>query len=280
MAPEVLSRNYSSSCDTWSLGVILYIMLCGFPPFDGDDDQEIYAAIKSMQYDFDDEVWNEVSDDAKDLIQKILVEEKKRLTPKECLNHSWVKAHNPIEPVQMDSQFISRFQTFKETKNLKKAILTFLATKANDADIQQEIALFNQLDKNKDGYITVNELKKGFKTAGNISEEDIEAIMNSIDTDKNGAINYNEFIAATLNAKVATDCERINKAFEFFDMDKDGQIDQNELKNALAGKEFATIDVSIFQEALNECDMDGDGKVDFAEFTQAMENKLNEQMRS
>jgi calcium-dependent protein kinase len=101
--------------------------------------------------------------------------------------------------------------------------------------------------------------------------------MNSIDTDKNGAINYNEFIAATLNSSVASDFERITKAFEFFDLDNDGLIDENELKNALAGKEFSKIDTNIFSEALEECDMDGDGKVNFVEFSGAISSKLEAQ---
>lgn len=170
--------------------------------------------------------------------------------------------------------------TFKETSNMKKAILTFLATKVSDEDIKEEIALFNQFDKNGDGYITVNELKKGFKSLDKMSDEEIEAMMNSIDTDQNGAINYNEFIAATLNAKVVNDYERINKAFQFFDKDNDGLIDENELRDALAGKEFEKVDIGIFQEALGECDMDGDGKVDFSEFSKVIEDKLSKESSS
>lgn len=275
MAPEVLTKNYTNACDTWSLGVILYIMLCGCPPFDGEDDQEIYAAIKNLDYDFNDEVWNEVSDDAKDLISKILVEEKRRITPKEALNHPWVKQFNKNDKTEISSIYLKRLESFKNSSKLKKAILSFLATKSSDKDIQEEIALFNKFDKNKDGYITINELKKGIKCIHDISDEDIEAIMSSIDTDKNGAINYNEFIAATLNSKISGDIDRITKAFEFFDLDNDGLIDENELKAALAGKEFNKIDIGIFQEALHECDKDGDGKVSFQEFTAAMENKLN-----
>eukprot|EP00343_Euplotes_focardii_P001904 CAMPEP_0205804736 /NCGR_PEP_ID=MMETSP0205-20121125/7742_1 /ASSEMBLY_ACC=CAM_ASM_000278 /TAXON_ID=36767 /ORGANISM="Euplotes focardii, Strain TN1" /LENGTH=284 /DNA_ID=CAMNT_0053074817 /DNA_START=393 /DNA_END=1247 /DNA_ORIENTATION=+ len=271
MAPEVLSKNYSSACDTWSLGVILYIMLSGYPPFDGDDDQQIYEFILNLSYEFSDEVWKEVGDEAKDLISKILVHEENRLTPKDCLNHPWVKSFESSDTGLIPTEYIAKIETFRDSTNLRKAILSFLATKASDKDIEQEIALFNLLDKNKDGYITVSELKKGFKSSLNIDEEDIEAIMASIDMDKNGAINYNEFIAATLNAKVASDCDRIAKAFEFFDLDNDGLIDENELKNSLAGKEFSKIDVGIFKEALNECDIDGDGKVNLVEFTKAIE---------
>ena len=108
--------------------------------------------------------------------------------------------------------------------------------------MRYSISLIN----NKDGYITANELKKGIQSLNSRSDSEIEEIMNSIDTDKNGAINYNEFIAATLNDRVASDYQRIIKAFEFFDINKDGMIDENELKNSLAGKEFEKIDINIF----------------------------------
>ena len=72
MAPEVIERNYSSHCDIWSAGVILYIMLCGYPPFYGETDIEVYKKITQFDYEFDDEVWDTVSDEGKDIINQIL----------------------------------------------------------------------------------------------------------------------------------------------------------------------------------------------------------------
>lgn len=77
----------------WSAGVILYIMLCGYPPFYGETDEEILEAILEGTFDFDDEVWDEVSDDAKNLIMKLLVDEKQRFTPTEVLHHPWMKKY-------------------------------------------------------------------------------------------------------------------------------------------------------------------------------------------
>lgn len=75
MAPEVYQGNYDQRCDIWSLGVILYIMLGGYFPFGSDSEQGLIDKVKSFDYDFDDEVWYEISDDAKDLIQSCLLPE-------------------------------------------------------------------------------------------------------------------------------------------------------------------------------------------------------------
>jgi len=69
MAPEVLTWNYTSKWDVWSAGVILFIMLWGYPPFASEDDQETIELIVSKEIEFDDEAWHEVSDEAKDLIK-------------------------------------------------------------------------------------------------------------------------------------------------------------------------------------------------------------------
>ena len=72
MAPEVITRDYNNLCDMWSAGVILYVLLSGYPPFYGDSDKEILDAVIQGYYDFDDEVWDEVSAEAKDIIRKLL----------------------------------------------------------------------------------------------------------------------------------------------------------------------------------------------------------------
>ncbi len=68
ISPEVLKGEYDETCDIWSAGVILYILLCGYPPFYGNTDSEIMQAVKKGKYDFDGSEWSGVSKEAKDLI--------------------------------------------------------------------------------------------------------------------------------------------------------------------------------------------------------------------
>lgn len=69
IAPEVLNKKYDSKCDIWSLGVITFILLSGIPPFNGKDDDEIFARIKRGNFSFENRVWHKVSNEAKDFIQ-------------------------------------------------------------------------------------------------------------------------------------------------------------------------------------------------------------------
>mmetsp|Transcript_42856 Transcript_42856/g.31301 ORF Transcript_42856/g.31301 Transcript_42856/m.31301 type:complete len:115 (-) Transcript_42856:111-455(-) len=90
MAPEVIHKQYSNSCDLWSAGVILYVMLCGFPPFYGENDMEVFQKVIKYEYDFNDEPWDTISFAAKDFVQKLLCPADKRLSAKEALKHPWL----------------------------------------------------------------------------------------------------------------------------------------------------------------------------------------------
>jgi calcium/calmodulin-dependent protein kinase I len=92
VAPEVLTcESYDKSVDMWSVGVILYILLCGYPPFYADNAPALFKKIMEVQYDFDDPSWEDVSDAAKSLIQHLLVKEpEKRYTATQCMEHEWV----------------------------------------------------------------------------------------------------------------------------------------------------------------------------------------------
>jgi calcium-dependent protein kinase len=191
-------------------------------------------------YDFDDEVWDGVSAEAKDLIQKLLVPADERLSPKEASNHPWIKKmHSETKMTELSITHIKRLKKFQKANNFKKAVLTFIASRIGDEDIEKEIEIFRRLDKNQDGYITIHELKEAMKQ--HHTEEEIEEIMESCDTDKNGAINYTEFIAATLDTIIIGSAKRIEKAFKLFDKDNDGKINASELEAVLTGEGMANI---------------------------------------
>jgi len=92
VAPEVLTHeNYSSQVDLWSIGVIVYILLCGFPPFYGDNDAQMFRKIKAGSYKFLSPYWDKISLDAKDFVGKLLVvDPKQRMDCRAALKHRWL----------------------------------------------------------------------------------------------------------------------------------------------------------------------------------------------
>lgn len=86
IAPEVLNNNYDEKCDLWSIGVILYILLCGYPPFNGANDDQIIKRVKQGKYRTDDEEWTNISPEAIDLVNRLLTyNPKERISAMEAL---------------------------------------------------------------------------------------------------------------------------------------------------------------------------------------------------
>merc|ERR1712232_1541986 len=97
VAPEVLTADgYDKEVDLWSLGVITYILLCGFPPFYNEHLPVLFEAIMKADYDYPEDYWDEISDTAKNFIDRLLVVEPvKRMTTKEALEHPWLHGKAP-----------------------------------------------------------------------------------------------------------------------------------------------------------------------------------------
>ncbi|CAG2177625.1 unnamed protein product, partial [Oppiella nova] len=93
VAPEVVNfEEVGFTTDMWAVGVICYILLSGLSPFMGDSDLETMANVTKAEFDFDDESFDPISDEAKDFISHLLVKDRdQRMTAKQCLNHTWLR---------------------------------------------------------------------------------------------------------------------------------------------------------------------------------------------
>jgi calcium-dependent protein kinase len=116
IAPEVIRKKYDEKCDVWSIGVIAYILLCGYPPFNGPNDKVIMDKVAKGQYNFDGDEWRGVSSDAKEFIRQLLqFDPTKRYTALEALNDPWiVKSSAPGEvdkPIMISA--LSNLKTFR-----------------------------------------------------------------------------------------------------------------------------------------------------------------------
>ena len=94
IAPEVLNEKYDKTCDLWSLGVTAFVMLCGYPPFQGRSNREVCLNVKRGKYSFNSKHWQGVSKEAQDFVRRLLqVNVKKRMSVEKALKHPWIVKH-------------------------------------------------------------------------------------------------------------------------------------------------------------------------------------------
>ena len=268
VAPEILKGDYTEKCDVWSAGVILYIFLSGDPPFNGPSDSEIYNKIAQMKYTFPEKKWKDISNEAKDLIQHMMAPENERYTARQVLDHPWFKnaKTTPLSSLNFDPAF---FVDYVKGCELKKISLLFIASRLDENEIINLKKYFEAFDKCKDGQITFEELKQGLTQlkSNKLTENDLKELFNLIDVDKNGKIDYTEFLAATIQKYNYLRNERLFETFCMFDKDNSGQITKDEILKALNAEKNQEKEIEKY---INAVDKNGDGKVDYKEFLQLM----------
>jgi len=286
IAPEVLSREYDEKCDVWSLGVVLYILLSGSPPFTGSSDREVLRKVHLGYYDFDSKdylepTWRNVSNSAKDIIRRMLIlDPAKRPSARELLHHQWLKQSDRIHVENHDTELdiMSSLKNFRVTSTqssdkLRQASLQYIATHFTTMEQTEELRRkFIEMDEDKDGVLSREELVNGYCALGLTETVDIAKIMRDCDSDRSGAIDYAEFITATMNWKQALNDQLIKGAFDAFDVDHSGKIDIQELK-LIFGSPGDT-DETVWKAIITETDLDGDGEINLDEFKHMLVKRL------
>ncbi|WJX37996.1 Calcium-dependent protein kinase 17 [Trifolium repens] len=270
IAPEVLKRRYGQEVDIWSIGVMLYILLSGVPPFWAESEHGIFNAILRGHIDFTSDPWPSISPSAKDLVRKMLNSDpKQRLTAYEVLNHPWIKEDGEAPDVPIDNAVLNRLKQFKALNQFKKVALKVIAGCLSEEEIMGLKEMFKGMDTDNSGTITIEELKQGLAKQGTkLSEQEVKQLMEAADADGNGIIDYDEFITATMHMNRMNREEHLYTAFQFFDKDNSGFITTEELDQAL--REYNMHDGRDIKDILQEVDGDNDGRINYDEFAAMM----------
>ena len=291
ISPEVFSRNYTEKCDVWSCGIIMYILLTGSPPFNGESDNEIINKILKGTFDMKKYPWPIISSHAKDLIKKLLeLDPNKRISAEEALKHPWFESkqvksqdNEEIFKVKNPDKLLNNLINFRSDNVLRSTVFAYLIhNNIQLIHVHDAINLFNNIDKNGDGQITREELYKGFENFLKISGKDlqnkVDIIFNNIDTDHNGYIEYEEFIRAAVDKEYFLSENFLKFAFDYFDRDKNGKISFNEIKQLFYqsdnNKYNSEVQKQLYKN-FQELDINGDGVLSFNEFVKMSKKIIN-----
>lgn len=277
IAPEVLAGSYNNKCDLWSCGVIIFILLAGYPPFDGQDDQEILEKVKKSNYNFSAHIWDTISKEAKDLISCLLAPSSTRYTAKLALAHPWLK--NNFQNQSLDSQTVRKtlnnLQNFHKSSKLRDAVGTFIITQCVSAADTREIRkIFQAMDTNGDGKLSREELYNYYsKEMGEEhAEEEAKKIMNEVDTDNSGFVDYSEFLKAALDSKTMASAVFLKRAFDMFDKDGNGNISTSELKKILVGG--SVIEDDVWNQIVKDLGSNINADIDYNTFEKLIISKI------
>jgi calcium-dependent protein kinase len=277
IAPEVLLESYNEKCDVWSIGVILYLLLLGQAPFDGDDDNIICQKIIQDEVDYNNSKIKSLSPEAVDFMKKLLEKDpEKRISSSQALEHAWLKKFAPHTKVNraFSRKIYKNLSNFREESQLSTAVVTFITNYLmSDDELKLLKKMFFELDVKGVGVITREELFKGMEECFDrkITREEVDEIFGNIDYDNNGTISFDEFVKAAIDKKKLLTEEKLKAAFSLFDRNGDGDIEAKELKEVI-GDDNTTED-NVWMQMIKEVDLDGNGVIDFEEF-KAMMKKL------
>jgi calcium-dependent protein kinase len=274
IAPEVLKRNYDEKCDMWSCGVILYMLLVGHAPFDGETDNDIIKSIKVGVYKTNEERYVNGSEELKDLITKLLkIDPKERISAKEALNHNFfIKANANLiyQNISKDLilSFIHNLLSYRINSKFQEMVLAYIIhNMPKPKGSKDAIKLFFIFNEGGDGKLTKEELKDGLL---NFVTEDylnnFDDIFLQLDGAKHGYLEYEEFLRAVLDKKEALTEETLIYAFNFFDKGT-GYITMDNIKQYFIGER---INEEVFKTIFDEIDENKSGKIGFQEFKDMM----------
>lgn len=255
MAPEVIDSEYNEKCDEWSCGVIMYMLLTGNPPFQGDNDEEILARVKEQKYSMDQEIFTTISEEGKDLIRKFLLSEDERITALDALDHPWFKLFPASSNVNPERLIVAanNIKKYRVETMLKEVVRIIVVNQIMPLkDLKEVREIFSIADINQDGKIDEDDLSKFFQRDGTEEKEaesQASEAMENIDLEKKGYLEYSDFIKLSLDQDMLLSRNNMIMTFNMLDSNGKGDLTAEKLMASI-GSEKNELD--IWKAVINE----------------------------
>ena len=277
-SPEVINNLYDEKSDEWACGVLMYILLCGEPPFTGETEEEIFKNIKRGKFSFSQPQFNNVSDNCIDLIKKLLTSNKKyRIKASDALKHPFfTENYNPNIAManNMDKNLLKRLLEVKKLPSkFHELIEAYLCFNFISKDEEKELRkIFRYLDRKGKNRLLKSDFAKCFEENGiNATDEQIQNIFNALDSDGNNSIEYQEFLRAMCNKETLYSDKNLKAVYNSMDTDKKGYIDMDDVKKFIFQNK--QVEEEKFINYLNKIGMDLKSKFEFNQFVDIIRNQ-------
>ena len=259
LAPEVIKGSYTEKADIWSCGVILYIILCGYPPFNGDSDEKVEEKILlGEEINFKGNEWKDVSNEAKNFLRKLLeYDETKRISAEQALKDDWFKLHRKKSSILEENSNKKPFKIM-DPFEIKKIIYEYILNNQglNDDNLKLK-QIFESFDIDHDYHLPWESVLKSFEIFKVDHQDKIGWLDSFLDGLKEDSFNYNEILMLIYNKRIATNRENFERALSVINKEEKGVVSAGELlnefkKDAMENEDWTRIFFEIQKKNKNE----------------------------
>jgi len=280
MAPEVLKSSYTSQCDMWSLGVIVFLLLSGKEPFTGSM-REMQSAISKGSYQMNHKRWNKVSDLGKDFVRALLVvNPEERMTAKKALEHPWIterEADKLNHAPHVDKGIADGLLQYAQVGTFRKACMTMMALSLSAEEEAELHDAFLAADTGHTGALHIGEFKSVMEEHFDLHDEDIQKIFDAIDSNHDHTIHYSEFLSACMMSKVNLSDDLLEGAFHRFDTHEAGKITADDLQG-IFGSSISKDEAVQFVRQVSSSSADSISHDEFLAYMKNGETRLSKRL--
>ena len=287
-SPEVIKDKYDFECDEWACGIMMYILLTGYPPFTGEDEEKIFENILKQDLNLNIPQLKNISEECRDLIEKLLEKKvNKRIKAEDALKHEFFNTGINISNLfkgkfKENTEYLKKIFNNKNVKlrgkknsKFRDVVVAYIVLNFSDQNLEKKAKqIFMELSGGNKHYLItkdtfISRMEKSFK---GLTRSEIENLFDNIDENKTENIEYEELIRALSDKEKLLNDKNLKEAFNFFDKDGSGTITWNEIAEIIYPE--GNIPKNTIKEFLNEIgESDENMKIDYFEFKKILKTR-------